>query len=1612
MNVSFRPRFTFHSLSFLILTAAVLAHPAAAQPVCANGTGWDVRYNNFAGASTSTATCSDTFKCEKAKSTGPVIEKVDPNCDPKAGACTVRLRVPLEFPGNKQNIAIAGSSFGAPTPQVYWFQGGTPPSSCAPRFDANCGQISICGIIGAQYTGDFGETSLTVGGVSCSNLTSSQLANFSISVFSCESRFSCPKRLDLSGIDFTGPTVAKALGCPVPRKWDCHDCKVCKLAGNGGGSPAGKGGVGSPAGSGPGAMLRYAAGGAGGPGFPGSTAWNAILGRYWSHDYAQRVVLDPALNNDTHVWLITPEAVFREFTNLSGGIYQTASPSDEYRKLYRTASGWELHELDGTVHSFDASGLWTQTADRNGNTKVGTYTAGKLSAVAFPDGRSEAFTYNGAGKLAAITETGVGGAASRTWAYTWTGNDLTRIDRPDGTAWEFFYADAANPGWLTRMDLVGTDGSRRVDSAWEYDANGNTVKLWRGDPSFAGSNAVEKWSFSFDNPTLPATTTVTDPVGKVATYTIGRDTVSDAPRITAIAGDCPTCGLGPNVQLFYENSAHPLRITRKIDGRGTTTVYAYNANGLLTSQADAMGTPLERTTTWEYNGPFPELVTRVERPSTSGTGVQASVSGYDGVGNETTSAVSGVESGSAFNYASTATFNTAGRPLSVDPPGYGTQDVTSYTYDASRGNLLPLTRTDPIGQSTYSYDAFNRITAMVDPNGVSTETGYDALNRVLATTQRGATPAEDLTTTNVYNVFGDLLRTVMPRGNAVEYGYDPAGRLLTLERKPGAATNGERAVYTLDGVGNRTREELQRWNGSAWITDSSTDYVYSSRCHLAKVIHADGTVTENAYDCEGNLERTWDASHPSGNQANPATKVLGYDVLNRPVTVTQPWSGAGAGSVVTQYAYDSQDHPVQVTDANGTVTSYVYSDRGLLTRETSEVSGVTSYAYNEHGAQLSQTDARNVTAAWTVDALDRVIFADYPDNSLDTSYTYDDPGVPFAKGRLTAITRNGRTIAYTYDRFGRMLQDGTLTYGYDANGNRRSVAYPGSVTASYTFDFVDRPAALTLQDGANPAQSLVSAAAYKAMGPLSALALGNGLSESRAFNARYFPAGLAVPGRLDWTFATDAVGNITGITDNLNAAGSRSFVYQDVQYFLTQGNGPWGTRSWTYDRMGNRLSETHDGVTDTYAYAPNAAGGSSPRLTGITRGGGGASSQLFYDAAGELTFRAAGENRLRLSYGADQQLSQLRGETDTATQGLSQLTYDGRSLLASSTFSAVRGSSTPDRETTATYGSGGLLFHRSSLLRRGPTSPRNQPQISSDSYVVYFAGRPVALFEKRLTTPPSGTPTSASTLTYVTTDPLGAPILATNASGATVWQGGLEPFGRDWNGAQQAGVFLRFPGQWEDATWDSQDLASDLYANVHRWYGFSTGRYERPDPIRNVLGAYESSPLTLLTSYDYAYAADNPLRYIDPLGLTLEQGLCVLKYALGGLGAGGLAGMGIGCAAGAGVGVFAGGVGALPGCGAGAVAGGYIGAGTGALGGAIIGTIQCACPRVKLGRWSCTAQCNVQQIGNTPGLPDRVTGFGTGPSEDIACAAAKVSATQSTPRGGYPRHCKCSCVKN
>lgn len=1437
-------------LAGMLLGVLTLSAPAGAQYCAATG-GVNLGFDPLAGSIPKDANCSCTngcmtgFRCYPPVLGGASYETRPAGCNPRTQACTVRATLGVDFPGNSQGLLTPGS--GA---YLDWSNAASSP-------------VGSCGYPGGnQIFVDKGSAWIEVGGFTCSG-GAAAAGPYTLLAQVCIA--GCPQPANQRQRSTTADlslTQLNALFCKKPPVHGCPEdgpAGTCCLgpggggAGGGGSSPAGGGpGFGGP-GTGPDTFLYYLAGGVGNPAWPGTALWTPTLGRYWSHTYAERIVLDP---DQTHVWLITRHGTFREFSGLSGGIYATAKPTDEHRKLTRTATGWRLTSLDGTLTDFDVSGRWSQTVDRNGNAQIADYSSGPLTRVTLPDGRREDFFYNPSGKLSEIRQIGVGAVSQRSWLYTWTGNDLVRIDRPDGTTLEFHYDDVRFPGYMTRADLVSTDFIHRVEAAWELDGSGNVARTWKGDLSATGPSAVEVYTFTYTNPALPTQSMVTDPLGQATTYAISRDTGSSKPRITQINGDCPVCGTGPNSVLLYGDAANPLMPTQTTDGRGLITQLAYNANGRMTSKTEAAGTLLARTTIYQYgNASFPAFATRLDAPSTSGgSATRATILSYNSAGDLITRTVQGAESGSSFSYVTTTTFNAAGRPLTVDPPGYATADVTTTTYDSTRGNLLPLSRTDPlIGATNFGYDGFNRRTSATDPNAVQTVTAFDNLDRVTSVTQKGATPAGDLVTTYAYNTFGDLFRTALPRGNLMEYGYDAAGRLISMERRPDATTHGDRSFYTLDAYGHRTKEELQSWNGSAWVTASFTSYVYSSRCHLDKAVYPGGAVTEYAYDCANNLSQVWDANHPKATNPTP-TQTYAYDSLNRLSSLTQPWGGTDGGTAVTAYGYDVQDHLNQVTDAEGNVTNYTYGDRDLMTSQVSPASGTTTYAYNEHGELASEIDARGVVMSRTVDALDRPTAMTFPSPDLDVTYTYDDPAVSFAKGRLTRIARGNSATDYRYDRFGRLTQDGELSYVYDANGNPTSLVYPGGVTAVTTYDFADRPASLLAQRTGKPDQPLVSSASYLPFGPLSSLSLGNGLTEAHAFTPRYFPSAITLGNLLSWTFTTDNAGNIFWIADTLNAANNRIYGYQDYQYFLTQGNGPWGTRAWTYDKIGNRLTEVHGGTTDTYTYqlGPAPGTGHSPILSSIQLGSGGTRAYQ-YDSAGNLQKITRGSTSTLFD---NDDASHLGALESTSPAGGVAFRYDGRDYLTLADTSALPfldGVETGDLcgwsaalgiaaplscpplpAVHPTYSSEGLLH----ALQRA-TSPQR-------SYVFHFAGRPVAQMDL------TG---STEAWKLLTVDHLGTPIAATGTNGAVLWQGGFEPFGADWSGAGGAGVFLRFPGQWEDVSW--RLVANEtIYYNLFRWYQPGYGRYASDDLLR-WKGALSS----------YSYAFQNPLRFLDILGL-------------------------------------------------------------------------------------------------------------------------------------------------
>ena len=1540
----------------LLVAVALATLPAPARPASnCGGTVNNVFWESLSGSSPATGICfSAGFLC-KAPEPGVLSYRVPPGsgCNPNVSLCEIQAYVTWKFPGNVQD----GSSI---NPSLCWYNTATAPA--ADRLDPSCGNaIAICGSLGNEILSDFANTFVSVGMYRCSTLDQMQ-GTYSQNGWNCKSNGSCFKRVPLNDL-ILSPGKAKAdVGCVIPPPDDCstasNKCEDCRPTGGCSIDPDGRISCKFQQ---SGAHLHYLAGGAGGDTLPGTAAWRAALGLYWSHDYAQRIVIDNPTEGVNHVWLITEGGSFREFKSPApgSGLYDVTltAPSDEYRRLYYDSATpeWRLDYLDGRQDHFRSDGLWLKTTYASDTfSKNASYSGSQLTQVDFPDGRKEVFTYYtsgpATGKLHKLTEVGVGVTdctlqpeSCREWTYAWSADELTMVTRPDGTAWEMTYDPSRNggrTGYLTQVRLVaGAVG--RVESAFEYNSSGRAYRTWRGDPSFSGTNAIDKEEFAYDNSTLPTQTIVTewinDTTTQTTTYTLARDSRSIKPKITNLVGACPACGLAPTTIFTYGDSANPLRETRQTNGRGYHTDSTYDGFGRLVTKTEAVGTTQQRLTTYEYETSFPALLKAIQVPSTSSGFRRTEMAHNATSGLLESRALKGTEAGGPAALSSPSglltgfTNNTSGQVLIIDPPPVGGSDITTFTYNiAARNGHLPDQRIDPIvGATHFDYDALNRRKSVIDPNGVETTTTYDTRGRVTESRQKGAVAADDLVTTYFYDcpggwsgveppaddppacrTFGDLRCVQLPRGNGIEYRYDAMGRLTAVGRKTNcdpATQPLERTLYTLDRAGNRTLERRQRWSGSAWTTDSATEMVYTSRCHADKMVQGKGSATESTteycYDKNNNLEKVWDALHTPSASFPTANTLNSYDALDRLTSVARPWPAGG--SAVTSYEYDAQDHLSKVIDAESNQTTYTTGDRDLMTSETSAVTGTTTRVYDEHAEMTSQTDGRGVVMTRAVDAFDRVTLLDYSGTALDTSYTYDDPSVPFSKGRLTRINRGGGTVDFTYDRFGRTLQDGALLYGYDKNGYRTTVTYPGGVEANYTPDFADRDAGLTYDTGGSPT-TLVSGVSYRAGGPLDSLTLGNSLVETRTVDARYYPDRIQAGTLLDWDYTVDALGNPLSISGTITGGGpfpasvpfSASFQYLDHAYFLTQGNGPWGNRNWTYDRIGNRLTFAKAGDSPaSYCYAGGAcAAAHNPKLQTVTPapGWGTGAWSFTYDSAGNQTqlLESNDEGPVQTTFfdvADDGRMSALR--TDSSNTRTDML-YDGRGFLRQAEATV----SPPGDfiKVTPTYSSSGMLFARTEERRwsggtggDGEDDPTFVQNTTDTTQLFYFAGRPVAQL------------TNQNELLYLTTDHLGTPVLLTDASGTAVWAGALEPFGAVWTATvdapdtggfshgkprqattrpglkrqQPSGVlgtpgppatsklapeklFLRYPGQWVLDAFRVTGTQQDIFYNVHRWYEPQTGRYSQPDPI-----GLSGGPNA------YIYADADPSTMVDPFGL-------------------------------------------------------------------------------------------------------------------------------------------------
>ena len=102
---------------------------------------------------------------------------------------------------------------------------------------------------------------------------------------------------------------------------------------------------------------------------------------------------------------------------------------------------------------------------------------------------------------------------------------------------------------------------------------------------------------------------------------------------------------------------------------------------------------------------------------------------------------------------------------------------------------------------------------------------------------------------------------------------------------------------------------------------------------------------------------------------------------------------------------------------------------------------------------------------------------------------------------------------------------------------------------------------------------------------------------------------------------------------------------------------------------------------------------------------------------------------------------------------------------------------------------------------------------------------------------------------FIHPDHLGTPVAVTSSAGETVWRATIDPFGNANVTTSSVTMNLRFPGQYFDAE-------TGVHYNYFRDYDPVVGRYLQSDPV-GLDGGINT----------YAYAANNPVRFIDRFGL-------------------------------------------------------------------------------------------------------------------------------------------------
>jgi RHS repeat-associated protein len=1145
------------------------------------------------------------------------------------------------------------------------------------------------------------------------------------------------------------------------------------------------------------------------------------LGRVWSHNFSTKLVGTPS-TAPLGVAITTGDGYVRTFGKAAGATTWSASNSAD--TLVQLSSGtWSYHRADDdTTFSFDGSGKLQTEADRNGWTTFYTYNGdGRLASVTNGFGRTLALAYNGAGQLTTVT-TPDGRVIA--YAYDSTGR-LSSVLYPDGKGRNFVYENASVPQGLTGIfDEAGVRWG-----TFAYDSRGRAIST-----QLAG--AVDSYQVSYPS---TGSATVVDPLGTSRNYNYG----TTLGKLAVTGGSLPS-GEGKSDAASRVQDANGL-ITSETDFKGVVTTTTWdNVRRLPTVVVYASGTPDARTVTTQWHALFslPVLVTETGR---------ATAYTYDALGSMLSKTITDTTTNKILLWQ--WTYTAQGLVSSQTEPNGA---FTSYTYDPF-GNVLTVTNVLGLVAS-YTYDTANRVVSSTAPNGLVTTYTYDARDRLLTQTVGGLQ-----ITTLTYKPFGSVETITLPTGLVRTYTYDAAHRLT------GWGNNrSESGSYTLDGMGNRTAEQIKDSAGTvAWNAVRTINNIN----RLTARTEGSNQSSYFGYDANGELTRNTNGLSQS--------TTYGLDSLRRVKAVTD------AASATATLKYNALDAVTEAKDFKGVATAYARDAQGNATTETSTDAGAAGTQYDNLGLPTQITDALGQATTITRDALGRptnLVFADGKTTTLRYDLTAN------SMGYLSEIIDRSGTTEYTRDAFGRVtlkkqtLINGSvqqLSYTYSPNGALASIGYPNGGTLTHLYDTTGRLASLNWNG-----TPLVTNIAWNPLGQPTAWTWAFA-SPAVAANRSYDTAGRLTATEFS-SYVYDAAGRITSLTQNLYQPGDTDPTHSTI----ASGNVSWtvgyntvgritgfnatgNTAGFGYDANGNRLNSTRvlNGLSTSRSYTVGAA---SNQLTGFTQSINGASNTS-------------------VSYG-------YNANGDLLSDGLRSYAYDAEGRLAAATTGAT------DTSPTTRYAHNALGQR---VFKTEPLYPPSQGDEADpgfmQSLIAFFTklwspattqaeqlgyayvydeqgtliaevgsgGTNSAGQSQYIYLPTANGPMPIAAIvngnTYaVHSDHLNTPRKLTDANGQAAWQWSYSAFGEDkptlaknrfanlettpnpgTTSISEVKFNLRYPGQYADEE-------SGLFYNGYRTYDPRVGRYTQSDPI-GLDGGWNR----------FGYVGGNPLGYVDSSGL-------------------------------------------------------------------------------------------------------------------------------------------------